>query len=350
MIEDEDDTISSYWAKLALRILKIVCYVVTFCLVLVFGVLAKMSFHLLASMTRIGKQVKSCNRLRSAELNLVNKLDHDKSYHSFLNWNSPERLAWVWMVFFVMIAPDVFTLLKSLKVTVFKRTKRPSLLAIVVMTTTSTIQVIGVAIFAYVVLPSIDSTIGLMFANSIFLVPVLCLCLSRSDAHSNFIRIINYLALFVQLVTLAAWYYFLKVDTHEMGSSFGSRDNLGVVWCLPLSAILISIGFWENYVDENTAVFGGLARAKNLPKESRYGIYLFLSIWKCVIYLLAMVVIQALLASCHMNWNIEAAGDMVDHLFADFGVAFRSHEVPLMRENAPTNRKLWLLILFQVCV
>lgn len=75
--------------------------------------------HLIASMTRVNKTVVNCNP------NLPTVLDHDKHYHSWLGLHSPERFAWLWVLFFVLITPDLLTLLRSLKICLFKQYEMP---------------------------------------------------------------------------------------------------------------------------------------------------------------------------------------------------------------------------------
>lgn len=51
--------------------------------------------------------------------------DHDKHYRSWLGLNSPERFAWLWVIFFVTITPDLLTFLRSLKICLFKQYSIP---------------------------------------------------------------------------------------------------------------------------------------------------------------------------------------------------------------------------------
>ena len=51
--EDTDETLSSEWSKMFLKLFKFISYGITFLLVLGAGVVAKLSMHLIASMTRV---------------------------------------------------------------------------------------------------------------------------------------------------------------------------------------------------------------------------------------------------------------------------------------------------------
>lgn len=125
--EDADETLSSEWSKFFLKLFKLISYGITFALVLGSGVVAKLSLSLIASMTRVNKTVVNCNP------NLPDILDHDKHYHSLLGLNSPERFAWLWVLFAVLITPDVFTFLRSLKSCLFKQYEMPDIWSILVV-------------------------------------------------------------------------------------------------------------------------------------------------------------------------------------------------------------------------
>lgn len=125
--EDADATLSSEWSKLFLKLFKVISYGITFAIVLASGVISKLSMHLIASMTRVNKTVVNCNP------NLPSVLDHDKHYHSLLGLTSPERFAWLWILFFVIIMPDFLTFLRSLKICLFKQYQMPDIWSILVV-------------------------------------------------------------------------------------------------------------------------------------------------------------------------------------------------------------------------
>lgn len=117
-LEDEDDTLSSDWAKFFLKLLKLFSYGITFLLVLFTGVLAKLLLHLMANMTRVDKAVRVCRKLLPPE-------DRDKSYHSVLSVDSPERIAWIWTLYFVVTAPDLLLFIRSIRTCLFKKYSSP---------------------------------------------------------------------------------------------------------------------------------------------------------------------------------------------------------------------------------
>lgn len=124
VIEGEDDTVTSSLTEYALKLTKLLAHALSFVLVLCLGVLSKLMFHLMANMTKIDKAVSVCTK----DKDLSTSLDHDKRYHSLLAWNSPERIAWTWALFAVMITPDVLTFLKSARICLFKNYQKPDLI------------------------------------------------------------------------------------------------------------------------------------------------------------------------------------------------------------------------------
>lgn len=72
-IEDTDETLSSEWSKFFLKLFKLISYGITFLFVLFFGVVSKLSMHLIASMTQVGDILSCCSDL-SANLNFIDQL------------------------------------------------------------------------------------------------------------------------------------------------------------------------------------------------------------------------------------------------------------------------------------
>ena len=63
--------------------------------------------------------------------------------------------------------------------------------------------------------------------------------------------------------------------------------NPHIRWTLPVSLVLISVGFWQNYVDVNTMRMGGLTETlvdfKKSIRKSKTKLYLIVSSWKIVL-------------------------------------------------------------------
>lgn len=86
---------------------------------------------------------------------------------------------------------------------------------------------------------------------------------------------------------------------------------------IPLSVILISFGWWENFVYKESPIpfLSELASKIKKFENSRYFIYIFLSLWKCLLFFTTTVLILYL-----------KEGD-VEFLFSNLSNAFMDHAI-----------------------
>lgn len=141
--------------------------------------------------------------------------------------------------------------------------------------------------------------------------------LSRSSKEGQrFIKVIfDLLAIAAQATGFVAWPII---------------ENKPHLWLIPVSIFLISIGWWENYISKHSPIpfIKALGKIKVDLEESRYFTYVFVSIWKCICFFLAMLVILLI-----------REGE-VSFLFANFYEGFLPHpiniiEVSISKQNCP---------------
>lgn len=212
---------------------------------------------------------------------------------------------------------------------------------------------------------------GLIFTNCVCLVPAGCLILriqeqnnarnkgKEEDGHVNWsnnddddskpkLAALHFyqLAFVLQIIVLVAWPIVLYLNDYNLTPQFGydvvPRDEMAIlIWALPLSGILISLGYWENFIpdDSSIAFLKTLSEVKKLPIVSKYVIYSFVSVWKILLYFAMFLIIQALLA-LYYDGRVRAMSKMVDSLFMEFGEAFSEHSIDLVRENSLLNTVL----------
>ena len=62
-------------------------------------------------------------------------------------------------------------------------------------------------------------------------------------------------------------------------------EDRPVLWLIPVSAVMISCGWWENYVSSQSpfSFVRALGRVKEDLKTTRYFSYIFLSLWKVIL-------------------------------------------------------------------
>lgn len=91
------------------------------------------------------------------------------------------------------------------------------------------------------VLPELDVVKGAMITNCLCIVPAILGLLSRSSRDSKrFMKVIVDIAAIVAQVTgFIVWPLI---------------ENKPVIWLIPISALCISLGWWENYVSRRSPI------------------------------------------------------------------------------------------------
>ena len=83
------------WLKNAVKILKVFAYLFTFCMVLVCGVVTKITTLFMTSQIKLNKETEYCNHA----------LERGKDYVARIS--TQERVAWTWCIFFAFIIPEL---------------------------------------------------------------------------------------------------------------------------------------------------------------------------------------------------------------------------------------------------
>ena len=145
-----------------------------------------------------------------------------------------------------------------------------------------TLHSIGLSLLVFLILPSFDAIKGSMVTNSVCLLPGILLLLKNRSKGSNKsnhseqnqrdsidslkqkteknIEIIGIVAIVCQIIALIIW----PIITYY--------DHIHQFWSLPIALILISMCWWENFLNRssrNTIVQKLMAAKKDLA-ESRY--------------------------------------------------------------------------------
>ena len=148
-----------------------------------------------------------------------------------------------------------------------------------------------------------------MITNCVCIVPGVLGMLSRNNKESKrFAKVI--VDLFAILAQLSGCFLWVAL---EMTKAKPSRT----VWLMPVALILTSFGWWENYVDKHSPVgfVKYLGKIKERLQATRYFTYIFVSVWKVLVFLGSMVVIELFLV-----------GNM-DKIFALFTSGFKPHKL-----------------------
>ena len=83
------------WLSTSVKVLKVFAYLFTFCMVLVCGVVTKITTLFMTSQIKLNKETEYCNHA----------LERGKDYVSRIS--TQERVAWTWCIFFAFIIPEL---------------------------------------------------------------------------------------------------------------------------------------------------------------------------------------------------------------------------------------------------
>ncbi|CAG7817051.1 unnamed protein product [Allacma fusca] len=281
-----------------IKSLKIVAYIITFVAVLAGAVVAKGSLLLMTSQLEPDRIVPFCNR----------RFARDKQYEAKIP--EVERISWTWALLFAFLAPEIGTFIRSLRICVFKSWRQPAKMEFIVPFFFESCNAVGLALFVFYVLPSVNVVKAAMLTNCVSLVPAVLGMLSRNSQNDGRPKwllkcAVDIMAILFQLSGLLLW------------PLFSSESSSSRQWMLPLSGILISCGWWENYVDSSSpfAPIRALGKMRKNLVHTRYFTYIFISLWKMLIFFAAMIL------------SVWIAGGNVANLFSQFSNSFAVHNI-----------------------
>ncbi|KAH8270404.1 hypothetical protein KR018_009670, partial [Drosophila ironensis] len=250
------------WKKLQffLKLFKLCVYLLVFAVVLGSSVLANLIYLYMAGNTGSNlprAQVCSNYLLRDGEVIAArNKLD---------------QIAWVWALIFAFAAPELFTFLRALRITMFKRERRPTGLEVGLVTLFELLHVVGLALLTFTLLPSLDVTRGAMLGCCVCFVPALLNLLTGTRLKW---KSVDSLVFGVSVLAVIA-----------LGSVFlvwPSQSNVLEVQLLALPLLLVSFRWWENFANTQEAI-AYIIRTIRCTR-SRYHTYLYLAPLKVVVF------------------------------------------------------------------
>lgn len=216
-----------------------------------------------------------------------------------------ERVAWMWTLAFIFFMPEAIMFVRSLRIIAFKSWKLPTPLEFLSYFVTETLPTVGYAILVFAVLPELDVIKGAMLMNAFCIIPA-CLSISSRNPkqfNNSFKMILDALSVIAQSTALVAW----PLISNDWSSLF----------LIPLCIVLISFGWWENYLSKDSPIpfISFIGKKKKQYPNSRYFAYVFITIWKCLLFFCSMLVI------------VYLRENRVDFLFDDLYDAFQDHKI-----------------------
>lgn len=212
----------------------------------------------MASQLKRDRRVQYCNK----------DLARDKQFVAIIP--EEERIAWMWALIICFSVPEIGALIRSTRICFFKSWKLPQKSHFLFVFLMETFHVVGLVLLMFVVLPELDSVKGAMITNCLCVVPGILGLLSRTSKEGKrAVKVLVDLAAIAAQITGFVVWPLLEADRP-------------VLWVIPVSAAMISCGWWENYVSSQSpfSMVRALGRVKEDLKYTRYFAYMFLSIWK----------------------------------------------------------------------
>ncbi|XP_032678165.1 chitin synthase chs-2 isoform X4 [Odontomachus brunneus] len=287
------------------QVTKVLVYLFVFIIVLGSGVVAKGTILFMTSQLRQGRSIYYCNKDINRENQYVVVLPEE------------ERIAWIWCIIIAFAVPEFGTLVRSIRMCIFKSWKKPQSSHFLLVFLMETFHVVGLALMFLAVLPELDVVKGAMLTNCVCFVPGLLGLLSRNkskDESKRFVLVlVDIAALAAQATSFFLW---PLLDS--------SRRSL---WLIPVALFLVSCGWWENYVSTQSRIglIRSLGRVKKEIRLTRYFTYMLVSVWKIVAFFISTIMILYL------------KGDDVGHLFTMLGSAFSEHKLTLTPIKSSTS-------------
>ncbi|CAH1797404.1 unnamed protein product [Owenia fusiformis] len=160
-----------------------------------------------------------------------------------------------------------------------------------------TVYCIGIALFTLRVLPCLDIIRALLVMTTVFSIPSFITIIFAERDENPKKRIISYtldiLAFVMQLTIFGVMMTFYKScdkdpsqDDEITKGWIRTMEGDGIMWELPVSVFMISIGWWENFADRD--IFIGsfelpLRYYREILQYTRLKTYMFVALWKCVV-------------------------------------------------------------------
>lgn len=281
------------WNKLTLllQLFKVFVYILVFGIVLGSAVISKLSYLLMVAQIPSGSKVKYCD-IRHPKRELYARLPDE------------QQIAWIWALIFAYSAPEVFTFFRSLRICVFKDVKAPTWLEMYLVVGMELLHVVGLAVFTFVALPAMDSCKALMVTNAVCCVPAILCFLSGPKCYWKSIikSSLSLLAVGCQVTAFIIW---------------PAIDNKLAIQILSLPLLLISLRWWENYIDRFSYI-AYLTKTIRRTK-ARYTTYLFLSPLKCILFALSAFILD---------------GRKFTTYFAEFFSGWKVHDISISQSSA----------------
>ncbi|XP_012941255.1 chitin synthase chs-2 [Aplysia californica] len=288
------------WFEVAAKTVKVIAYVFIFLAVLSCAVASKASLLLMTQ------------AIGNADLGTEN------------------RDRWVYLLIGATIFPYIVTFVESVGKAIFGNLPGPSFFHMAWMLFIETVHTLGLCLFLFRVLPCLDTVRCLLLMNALCSVPAILrlFATKRSDDPKRKLAtiLLDVLALLMQLSAYLIVLASMKSEcvkspdpdpkpdaasSSSQGSAWQNTYSLSdMSWEIPLSLLLISVKWWENFCDNDLRIgclYVPIKQFKDALHRCRTKCYILVSLCKIgVIFGLAFLLVPDL---AHFQ---DAFGDVIN--------------------------------------
>lgn len=198
-------------------------------------------------------------------------------------YTSYNQNSWIWSLILCFSLPQILIFFRSLRLYCFKNIQKPKLSHFLTLSFFETGHTIGLCLLVFQIFPKLNLTESAIITNCLVTFPSILNFLNNisiKNKNRNFLKILlDFLCMGIQVSGVVIWFF----DTYNI--------------VLPIGLVLISFGWYENFVSKDSVIpflrYLGTIRSdfnrklkndKNFDR-SRDFIYLFLSIWKILVFI-----------------------------------------------------------------
>ncbi|XP_053386095.1 chitin synthase chs-2-like isoform X2 [Mercenaria mercenaria] len=272
--------------NVCLKAIKVVVSIFLTLSILVFTMLSKSTLFLITSNVYSNVTLE-CEFISETGVTSCRRVPADRVKTDAFHPSPSVQARWLWALFLVVCSPHLFTFGKCFWRICFKKTRNPTPRVMLLVLAIETLHTAGMSMFAFYVLPSMDPLRGLVLTFGVGVIPALLKMFDtqREEGRKFYVVAADILALVVQISILILWPIKNLID----------HSNTDLTWTIPASLLLISVGWWENYINRFTKMgkLGiRLKEFKHNVRRMRTKIYIFASMWKIILTLGLMTVMM----------------------------------------------------------
>ncbi|XP_071149918.1 chitin synthase chs-2-like [Mytilus edulis] len=229
---------------------------------------------------------------------------------------------WIWALLITLVTPYGFTMCSSLKTMCLKKTRKIHYKSLFVILILESFHSIGLMCMVFIVLPTFNApAASVVYLAVLVILPLIELVSTRSgsvnsdrkgDTCRYFVTVFGVLLQIGGIALLCVYMFRKKLN----------EDNTILVIMFAVSALFISLKYWENFVKSSADKRNWLSHLKWIYQTRRTKMMCIVSFWKTIISFITIIVLYAIQAESALD-GVKAIFNLGDtKLKHDFGGHF----------------------------